>query len=459
MGKFKWTKEKVAATANKFSTRSMFKHNRRTAYEVAEKNNWLDEVCMHMKKDNESWSKQKIKVLARTFQSRTEFKQNHPSAYAIARTNNWIEEVCNHMTPLNKRWSNEMLKKEALKYKTRVDFNNASASAVTIARTRGIYDEICSHMDSVGNYLKRMVYAYEFSDKAVYIGLTYNQSERHKSHMARAKSPVYKHMKQTGLQPTYNIISAGYVDADSARELEGLTIEQYKNDGWLVLNSVKAGGLGGTLLPDDFKWTFELCKEVSSKYKRRVDFFRANTPCYSFAYKRGWLNEICSHMSSRSMTKEECTIEAKKYKTITQFIKGSFKAYNRAFKKKWLNEICSHMKRYTKWNEKLITIEAKKYTSRVEFCKKSPSAYGYARNKKLLDKACAHMNYALNYWSLEKVLKEVNKVSSMKEFRINAPKAYEAARHNGWIDKIWEELLHNNPMHRKRPISHIKPPT
>jgi len=42
-------------------------------------------------------------------------------------------------------------------------------------------------------------------------------------------------------------------------------------------------------------------------------------------------------------TKEKCRIEALKYKAKSEFQKKSVSAYDKSLQKGWLNEVCSHM--------------------------------------------------------------------------------------------------------------------
>ena len=42
---------------------------------------------------------------------------------------------------------------------------------------------------------------------------------------------------------------------------------------------------------------YENLKEIASKYKTRIDFIRGDEPAHQSARLKGWLNEICSHMT------------------------------------------------------------------------------------------------------------------------------------------------------------------
>ncbi len=50
-----------------------------------------------------------------------------------------------------------------------------------------------------------------------------------------------------------------------------------------------------------------------------------------------------SNESYKKWTKEECGKEALKYKTRNNFIKGNRKAYRSAVNNGWIDDICSHM--------------------------------------------------------------------------------------------------------------------
>ena len=99
-------------------------------------------------------------------------------------------------------------------------------------------DEICSHMKSLGNKYNRCIYAFEFPDNSVYIGLTYNINIRKNSHYSRNNSQVYKHIHENNLQPELKQLT-DYIDKDLASKKEGEFVEQYRNSGWNILNKVK----------------------------------------------------------------------------------------------------------------------------------------------------------------------------------------------------------------------------
>lgn len=251
------------------------------------------------------------------------------------------------MTPKpNGYWNNfERVHEQALKYKDRATFQKKSSSAYNVAGKMGWKDLVCSHMTRLGTKHDRMVYAYEFSDNNVYIGLTFNINKRQQAHLGGdVNSSVFKHMAGTGLIPVLVRIT-DYVQLEDAVSMEQQTVNLYTSNEWNILNKVKTGGIGGTTK----KWTIETLKEEAAKYSSKMDFYRESQSAYNIAYKINCMEEISAHMEQGKMpngtwNKQTCTVEAQKYKTRTAFFKGSSGAYDYAHSHKILNDVCIHMK-------------------------------------------------------------------------------------------------------------------
>lgn len=96
-------------------------------------------------------------------------------------------------------------------------------------------------------------------------------------------------------------------------------------------------------------WTKDECHKEALKYNKRTDFRDNCASAYKFCQRRGWLDEVCSHINTKKVkpsgywTKEKCLQEALKYEERGQFQKQSRNAYYKAWKNNWLDEICSHM--------------------------------------------------------------------------------------------------------------------
>jgi predicted GIY-YIG superfamily endonuclease len=229
--------------------------------------------------------------------------------------------------------------KEALKYESRKEFRVKSIGACVGSIRNGWYNEITSHMVKLGSKFERVIYSFEFPDNSVYIGLTFNPNERYKKHMKEGS--VYKHIVSTNLNPIFKILT-DYLNADEASEKEGYILDEYKNNGWKILNKNKTGGLGG----NELIWNREKCIEESKKYSSRSEFQKKSSGAYDAAYRNGWIDEIYTFLKSKKGEKwsyDRCKTEAMKYKHKKDFILNSKSAYVRAHSEKWLDSICSHM--------------------------------------------------------------------------------------------------------------------
>ncbi len=145
-------------------------------------------------------------------------------------------------------WTEEKVTEEASKYKTRAEFKEKSGSAYARARKTRILDKICSHMERVGNRYNRYIYSISLEQtNEIYIGLSYNPKKRFEEHKLRGKLSVKRIIQEGAI---FTILAGPLSQKDAATD-EQKCIEQYKEAGWLVLNTAKGGGLG---TPDKKDW-------------------------------------------------------------------------------------------------------------------------------------------------------------------------------------------------------------
>ena len=279
-------------------------------------------------------------------------------------------------------WTKEKCQKESLKYESKSEFKKHNAGAYNAAKKFKCLDEICSHMIPLGNLYKRCIYVYEFSDNTAYIGLTYNLNERNRRHLK--KGVISEYLKITN---TYNLKQlTDYLNIEDAKKTEIFFIDNYKKNGWVVLNK----HIGGELGTGKIKWSYERCKIEAQKYNYRSDFHDRAGGAHRASRLSGWLDDICSHMKKiNKWNKENCQKEALKYKSRYEFNKKSKSAYGSALRNGWLDELCQHMVSIKNprffWNYDTCKIESMKYKSRSEFFKKAPYAYEVASKNKWLD--------------------------------------------------------------------------
>ena len=100
-------------------------------------------------------------------------------------------------------------------------------------------------MENHGSRFFRGLYAIEHLDKSVYVGLTYNYKHRYNGHMTGKGATAIL------LQEKFKIFGHTFVTygvfypIEIAGQKESELIDQYRNNGWSVLNKAKAGSLGG----------------------------------------------------------------------------------------------------------------------------------------------------------------------------------------------------------------------
>ena len=193
-----WTKEKIQEEAKRFSTRSEFARGNVSAYKKAHREGWLDDVCNFMVRHSKPkgyWTKERVFATAKNYTSKADFSRNAPIAYRVALSNGWIREL-NSLFEGQLPYTREECRQEASKYNSKEDFMKESPIYYNCAKNYRILTEICSHMGTNTNY--RYVYAFEFEDRHVYIGMSCSPQKRCKQHLTEKKSTVYKYIKETG---------------------------------------------------------------------------------------------------------------------------------------------------------------------------------------------------------------------------------------------------------------------
>lgn len=247
MKKYKnyWNLERCKEEALKYNKITDFYNNAKGAYTCAEKNNWIGVITTHMVKYTPPTKQECIKE-ALKYNKRSEFKNKSQKYYMNSKRNGWLEEVCSHMnTQKHEKWDIEKCKNIALEYDNKQDFKIYDTRAYKYACSVGKLEYICEHMIHLCEHKKRCIYVFEFDDNYAYVGLTCNYKKRTNEHLSnkRKQSAVYKHILTTSTVYKHHQLSE-YVSEEEAIKLEHYYIEQYRDNGWIMLNKNVAGGLG-----------------------------------------------------------------------------------------------------------------------------------------------------------------------------------------------------------------------
>lgn len=250
----KYDKFKAHQIALKFNNYTDFIKYAYNCYSLSHKNNWLIDICSHMTKKYVKWDFNKCFNEALKYNTRNEFYKNNVNCYSICVKNKWLKEVCKHMEwKSGKKWTKNECIELALKYENVGDFLKEQRNCYQISRKYGWLKEITQHMKPKNQLqFPRIIYAWEFSDNHVYIGLTKNKYKREEMRKKDLNDPINIHIGISLLIPQYKQLT-DFIPACEAQIKEQEFIELYKNNNWIILNRIKGGSLGGCLTNDYIK--------------------------------------------------------------------------------------------------------------------------------------------------------------------------------------------------------------
>ena len=250
----KYDKIKAHNIALKFKKLSDFTKYAYNCYSISHKNNWLDDICSHMIRSYKVWTKELCQKEALKYINRKEFYNTNVNCYSICVKNNWLDDICSHMEwNGGKKWTKQECINLALNYNNVGDFLKFQRNCYQFSRKYGWLKEITLHMKPK-NQLKfpRFIYAWKFKDNHIYIGLTKNKYIREKLRLKDNNDPINLHISKTLLIPKY-IRLTEFIPAEEAQIKEIEFIENYTNNGWILLNRNKGGSLGGCLTDNFIK--------------------------------------------------------------------------------------------------------------------------------------------------------------------------------------------------------------
>jgi predicted GIY-YIG superfamily endonuclease len=381
--RIKWTDDMLRSVASKYKTKKEFYSQAPNAYKVAGDRGLLPELTKDMldvfkgHRGSRKYKKEDILQAASKYESKKDFADNEPKLVHIARYFGWYDEATEHMKNLRNEWPKEKVWQIALKYENYKDFSQNEPAAYSAAHRNGWLKDVTQHLKPSGSRYKRKIYAFEFSDKSVYVGLTYDEKRRVYRHKEDLGSSVFQHIQKTKLEPQFKILTPEFIDSDEARFAEQEFIEYYKKNGWNILNKVKGGALGGSFERD---WSKDRIKEIALQFTNRTEFCRKAHSACEMARKLGIFDEVTQHMPILQQTwdYEKIKNEALKFHNFQEFRNNS-KAYQPAKKRGILDDVTSHMtNRRLPWTSERYMELLPKYNSVAEFRKYHPSGFSVA---------------------------------------------------------------------------------
>jgi hypothetical protein len=296
----------------------------------------------HAPTRNSKYSDEDILKEGSKYDSPSDFISNNKTLYTYA-----VRRKLNKLIEYKKGfkiryYTDDEILNAGKQYDNPAEFIKSEPKLYYIAVDRKLLDKIQYKVGYIGNQVKRLVYAYEFSDNSAYVGLTYNDKKRSSEHGKNGKTSVSKHMRKTGTTPTKKIISNGYIDADEASILEEKVRLEYQSKGWNILNEKKGGGLGG----NNIKWTEdELRSNAKSCNSREELKDKFSNGFITAAKKLGIYEDITKDMPYKLNYYDKSIAEniAKGYQMIKEFKSEHPSLYVIVCRNKWNKDIFKHM--------------------------------------------------------------------------------------------------------------------
>lgn len=214
----------------------------------------------------------------------------------------------------------------AEKYQYMYDFYEQNKKCYQKCKKCGWLDDFnWLKIDSIWTNKSRLIYAYEFDDNHVYVGLTNCLERRDRQHRGVSKYGDNVSVKQDSL---YNYCLDNHLTAPEpkiiednltlgeAKEREKCWISKYFKDGWILINQSPGGSVGA--LPQFAKsgTSIEQIIEEAKQYKSGEDIRKRDNRLYRLVKKYG-LGKICFPNN----------IKRKPYVYTDEFIESMVKKY------------------------------------------------------------------------------------------------------------------------------------
>lgn len=339
-----WNFERCKELMLKYDNWKDFIRENNAAYQAIVKKKWQKELGSHIiysLKPNNYWTYDLCKTIANKYSSIKDIrKSDNAYVYRVIKKEGWGELIEHFVEPNKPRgyWNYENCKEEALKYKTRKDLADNSMVTYQIIR-KNKWFELLEHMTFQTNIKTRYIYVFEFEDNMAYIGLTWNPEKRKLNHVTNINSRVYKYIIEHNVNYIFKVVSVELSENEAQKE-EGRKITEYKNNGWLILNTASAGGLGSMRTKWDYnsvKKIIDTCTKISEVY------IKLRPHVIGVMRKEGFYEELIKNLEHdirppKFWNKERCMQCASNFKKKTEFQKLYRGAYKSSLKNGWLDE-------------------------------------------------------------------------------------------------------------------------
>jgi very-short-patch-repair endonuclease len=432
-----WTLERCIQDAKEYKTRIAWRNSEKpSGYVVAKRNGWLEQCCMHMaasKKPNGYWSNfDNCFQDALSFKYLARWEDKSPAAVRSARKNRWLEQCTKHMedaVPFNLKWTQEAVIDDAKKFQTVGEWRENSPGAYGAASKGGWLKEVTAHMTLVVSQGEYRIYRFLL--------------ERDIKFETQKRFPECKDITYLPFDfylPNFNLLI----------EFQGIQhIRGYRGDKEDAKKIAKRDAIKKSFALDN-KFHF---LEIWSVADIETEILKKLNEINNFLDKEPILNirkltpyETNSLKTIGIWTLEKCIEDASQYDTKSSWIKGSLGGYTASHKNGWIDLCCEHMTTLweRKWTLEACKADALKYNTKNEWQQASPNSYTAAHRKKWLSVCSSHMKEGRKpngYWSIERCKEDARQYPSKQQWRTSSPSGYATAKAKGWLHECCSHMM------------------
>lgn len=440
-----YTEDDLAEIASRYTDLTVFTKEEPQAYQAINSRGLAGKLYAHMKRHRRSpMSKKDLLAIASNYNSKDDFKIGDPSAFVVASRRGLLRGICRKMKwQIRASFTKEQCHAIARGYNSKTEFRREDKAAYSAAARHGWLKDICEHMSASNKGKKRKVYVFTFDDGYAYVGLTNNISRRKREHLnelrQNKKSPVLRHQQETGAKYEFKELT-DWIDLEVVGQMENYYIEQYRANGWKMLNRRKGGDLGSRTE----MYPSYVINKIVGKYEYAEHFREKEIGLYEYLCNKHLYSRYCSGLKHKRKspgywTQERSIAVIPECETRTIFQKRYYQAYILIKKAELLDNyyppLNSNRKR-RKWTKKRCIDIARMCKTRTELHKKYPGAYEALTKEGLLDDIIPSHKYWEKYNDDEK-MKIIASCKTRSELSDNFRSVYDWLRLSGRLDEFY----------------------
>jgi predicted GIY-YIG superfamily endonuclease len=279
----RWTFETCKEEALKFSSRLEFQKKSSSAWGKCRRNNWLDDVCTHMtelRKPKGYWTLERCKKESLKYTSRLEFKNNSSSVWGICRNNNWLDDVCNHMKLIGN------------KYKRCIYSYEFYDNSVYVGLTNNLDKRNSEHINNKNSLINKKILQninYNFKQLTEYINVedATNMEKYYVDYYQKNNFDILNKKKAGGLGGNF----LKWSDDDSKKEaIKYESRKEFKINSPRAYEICRKNKWLDDVCGHMVKWTFEKCHQLSLECGSRNEFKNKYITAYRNSNKNGWMD-------------------------------------------------------------------------------------------------------------------------------------------------------------------------